>query len=126
VSQRQPVFAAFFLDRRQRLIRFSELFRGESDRVVIYPREIVRDALACGAEQLLCVRSDPIGDHQPTAYDLEDARRVKRALDLMMIPLLDYVIVVSPSRHVSSEALSDPLANRRDDYGDLRIHFVFL
>ena len=45
-----------------------------------------------GAEQILCVRSDPIGDHQPTAYDIEDARRVKRALDLLVIPL-GYVIV---------------------------------
>jgi DNA repair protein RadC len=53
----------------------------------------VRDALACGAEQILCVRSDPAGDHQPTAYDAEDARRVKHALDLLVIPLLDYVIV---------------------------------
>ena len=93
VSQRQPVFAAFFMDRKQRLIRFAELARGENDRVVVHPKEIVRDALGCGAEQILCVRSDPIGDHQPTAYDVEDARRVKRALDLLGIPLVDYVIV---------------------------------
>jgi DNA repair protein RadC len=93
VSQRQPVFAAFFLDRKQRLIRFSELFRGVDDRVVIYPKEVVRDTLAWGAEQVLCVRSDPLGDHQPTVYDMEDARRVKHALDLLHVPLVDYVIV---------------------------------
>jgi DNA repair protein RadC len=93
VTQRQPVFAAFFLDRKQRLIRFTELARGETDRVRVYPREVIREALACGAEQIFCVRSDPIGDHQPTSHDIEDARRVKRALDLLLIPLLDYVIV---------------------------------
>jgi DNA repair protein RadC len=93
VSQRQPVFAAFLLDRKQRLIHFSEIARGTDDRVVVYPREVVRDVLAHGAEQVLCVRSDPIGDHAATAYDVEDARRVKRALDLLEIPLLDYVIV---------------------------------
>jgi DNA repair protein RadC len=38
------------------------------------------------------IRSDPVGDHAPTAYDVEDARRVKRALDLLEIPLVDYVI----------------------------------
>ncbi len=32
------------------------------------------------------------GDHQPTVHDMEDARRVKRALDLLHIPLVDYVI----------------------------------
>ena len=93
VSQRQPVFAAFFLDRKQRLIRFSELFHGMDDRVVIYPKEVVRDTLAWGAEQVLCVRSDPLGDHQPTAHEVEDARRVKHALDLLHVPLVDYVIV---------------------------------
>ena len=92
VSQRQPVFAAFFLDRKQRLIRFSELFRGVNDRVVIYPKEVVRDTLACGAEQVLCVRSDPLGDHQPTTQDIEDAKRVKHALGLLHVPLVDYVI----------------------------------
>jgi len=38
---------------------------------------------------VLCVRSDPLGDHQPTTYDAEDARRVKRALGLLDIPLVD-------------------------------------
>jgi DNA repair protein RadC len=93
VSQPQPVFAAFFLDRKQRLIRFSELAHGSNDRVSVYAKEVVRDALACNAEQILCVRSDPRGDHEPTVYDFEDARRVKHALDLLVIPLIDYVIV---------------------------------
>ncbi len=39
------------------------------------------------------MRSDPRGDHDPTSHDFEDARRVKHALDLLVIPLLDYVIV---------------------------------
>jgi DNA repair protein RadC len=93
VRQSQPVFAAFYLDRKQRLLRFVELARGESDRVHVFPKEVVRDALWWHAEQVLCVRSDPLGDHQPTAHDIEDARRVKRALDLLNMPLLDYVIV---------------------------------
>jgi DNA repair protein RadC len=87
------VFAALYLDRKQRLIQFVELARGENDRVVVHPKEVVRDALSWHAEQVLCVRSDPLGDHQPTTHDVEDARRVKRALDLLGIPLMDYVIV---------------------------------
>jgi DNA repair protein RadC len=42
---------------------------------------------------VLCVRSDPLGDHQPTAHNIEDARRVKHALGLVNLPLLDYVMV---------------------------------
>lgn len=93
VAQPQPVFAVFFLDRKQRLIRFSEIFHGQHDQVAVHPKEVVRDAIACNAEMILCVRSDPSGDHQPTPEDIEDARRVKKAMDLLMIELMDYVIV---------------------------------
>jgi len=92
VSQPRPVFAAFFMDRKQRLIRFTELLHGSNDRVHVYTKELVRDAIACRAEQILCVRSDPRGDHEPTIYDVEDARRVKHALDVLGILLVDYVI----------------------------------
>ena len=77
----------------QRLIRFQEIAHGEADRVKVHPKEVVRDALSWHAEQVLCVRSDPLADHQPTVHDLEDARRVKRAFDLFGLPLVDYVIV---------------------------------
>ena len=93
VSQPMPVFAAFFLDRKQRLIRFAELTHGSGDQVDVYPKEVVRDTLQCGAEQVLCVRSDPRGDHQPTSKDCTDARRVKYALSLIEVPLVDYIIV---------------------------------
>ena len=93
VSQPMPVFAAFFLDRKQRLIRFAELAHRSGDQVDVFPKEVVRDTLECGAEQVLCVRSDPRGDHQPTSKDCTDARRVKYALSLIEVPLVDYIIV---------------------------------
>jgi DNA repair protein RadC len=93
VSQPMPVFAVFFLDCKQRLIRFAELMHGTGDRVKVYPKEVIRDALACGAEQIVCVRSDPRGDHQPTTHDVEDARRLNRALALIDVPLVDYLVV---------------------------------
>jgi DNA repair protein RadC len=79
--------------RARRLFRFVEMARGMGDRVDVRLKEVVRDALQWHAEQVLCARSDPLGDHQPTVHDVEDARRVKRALDLLEMPLLDYVIV---------------------------------
>jgi DNA repair protein RadC len=60
---------------------------------VIDHTKTVIEQLIVLAEQVLCVRSDPLGDHQPTTQDVEDARRVKRAPDLLDIPLVDYVIV---------------------------------
>jgi DNA repair protein RadC len=93
VSQPRPALAVFFLDRHQRLIRFAEIFHGQNATVPVHPREVVREAIACNAEQILCVRSDPQGNHQPTPADVEDARRVMRAMNLLQIPVLDYVIV---------------------------------
>jgi DNA repair protein RadC len=93
VSRPLPIFAVFFLDRKQRLIRFAELAHGSPDHVKIHPKEVVRDVLECGAEQILCVRSDPRGDHQPTPQDAEDARRLKHALWLIEVPQVDYIIV---------------------------------
>lgn len=93
VSQPRPVFAVFFLDRHQQLIRFAELFHGQNATVTVHPREVVRETIACNAEQILCVRSDTQGDHQPTTADVEDARRVTRAMNLLQVPVLDYVIV---------------------------------
>jgi DNA repair protein RadC len=54
---------------------------------------VVREVLACGAEQIPCVRSDPRGDHQPTSQDVADARRLKQALGLIDVPLVDYIVV---------------------------------
>ena len=92
VSQPRAVFAVFYLDRKQRLIRFEELFHGGIDDVHTHVREIIRDALKWQAERLLCVRSDPTGNAQPTEWDIKDARELHRALDLIDLPLLDYII----------------------------------
>jgi DNA repair protein RadC len=108
VSQPRPVFAVFFLDRHRRLIRFAEIFHGQDSEISMHPREVVREALGCNAEQLLCVRSDPQGDHQPTLTDVENARRLMRAMSLLQLPILDYVVV---GKSVTSLRASGHLLN---------------
>jgi len=93
VSQPYPIVAAFFLDHRQQLIRFSQLFRGSGRHVTLKPREVLRDALSNRAERVLCVRSDPLGDHLPTTQEIHDAQIVCRALNECGIELMDYLIV---------------------------------
>jgi len=51
--------------------------------------------MACDAEAVLCVRSDPVGNAEPTRFDLADARRVVRAMTLIDVPVLDYLILGS-------------------------------
>jgi DNA repair protein RadC len=93
VSQPRAVFAAFFLDRNQRLIYFRELFRDTVDHVTIPIREVVRETLDCNAEQILCVRSDPTGISEPMQLDISVARRLREMLDTIELPLIDYIVV---------------------------------
>ena len=75
--------------------------------VRVYTKDLVRDAIACRAEpsrSSACAET-PNGDHEPTVYDVQDAQRVKLALDLLAIPQIDYVIwharLRSPRAHSS-------------------------
>jgi len=93
VSQPYPIFAAFFMDHKQQLIRFSQLFRGSGRQIDIRTREVLREALDNQAECVMCVRSDPLGDLTPTLDDIHHAQRVHRALSILNIELMDYLIV---------------------------------
>jgi DNA repair protein RadC len=93
VSQPHPVFAVFFMDHKQRLIRFSQVFRGSGRQINVPTREVLREALDNQAELVMCVRSDSLGDRTPRLEDIHDAQRLNRALNLLNIELMDYLIV---------------------------------
>jgi DNA repair protein RadC len=87
------VFLAIFLDRAGRLIQVAELFRGTTRQVIIHPKEIVRAALACEAESVLCARTDASGNSEPTQDDIGAARWLRRTFEMMEMPLVDYIVV---------------------------------
>jgi DNA repair protein RadC len=91
--QRVCVFVALFVTRNEELIQVAELFRGTSGNVNIYPREVVRAAIACEAEGMICVRTDPRGKAEPTEHDINTARWLRRLFDVMETPLVDYIVV---------------------------------
>jgi DNA repair protein RadC len=93
VSQPQPVFAAFFMDHKQRLIRFSQLFHGSGRQISVSTREVLREVLDNQAELVMCVRSEPLDDKTPRLEDIHDAQRLNRALNHLNIELMDYLIV---------------------------------
>jgi DNA repair protein RadC len=75
------------------VLGFQEIFRGTIDVVTVHPREVVRDALACNASCVILVRSDPSGDAIFSDADAMIWRQVSRALDLVDIAALDYMLV---------------------------------
>lgn len=87
------VFAGAFLDSQHRLIKFDVLFRGTIDETAVYPREVVKACLACNAAAVILGHNHPSGKTQPSAADKQITFRLKAALELVGVRLLDHVII---------------------------------
>jgi DNA repair protein RadC len=87
------VFAALFLDKQHRLIEYVELFRGTIDGAAVHPREIVKEALARNAAALIFCHCHPSGQSFPSQADEHITLRLKAALELVDIRVLDHIII---------------------------------
>ncbi len=87
------VFCVLYLDKRHRLIQFEELFRGTIDGASVHPREIVKLALQRNAAAVIIAHNHPSGVAEPSQADEFITQRVKEALALVDIRLLDHIIV---------------------------------
>lgn len=87
------VFCAVFLDSQHRVIRFEELFQGTIDSASVYPREVVKKALACNAAAVILVHNHPSGIPEPSDADRRITQRLEDALGLVDIRVIDHVVV---------------------------------
>jgi DNA repair protein RadC len=87
------VFACLFLDTRHRVIAFEELFYGTIDGATVYPRVVAEKALRHGAAALIVAHNHPSGISEPSLADQAITRRLKDALALLDIRLLDHFVV---------------------------------
>ncbi len=87
------VFACVFLDTRNRVIAFEELFRGTIDGAAVYPREVVKAALRHNAAAVIFAHNHPSGVAEPSAADRDITRRLVDALALVDIRALDHLIL---------------------------------
>jgi DNA repair protein RadC len=87
------VFACIYLDNQHRVLAFDELFRGTIDGASVYPREVVKAALKRNAAALILAHNHPSGVAEPSAADRQLTRRLKDALALVDIRVLDHVVV---------------------------------
>jgi DNA repair protein RadC len=92
-DREREIFAALFLDARHQLIEYEELFFGTVDGAGVYPREVVKGALACNAAAVIVAHNHPSGCCEPSRADQAITRRLRDALGLVDIRLLDHVIV---------------------------------
>jgi len=87
------VFCCLYLDNRHRVLRFEELFRGTIDGTSVYPREVVKQALSVNAAAIILAHNHPSGVAEPSQADERITKRVKMALELVDIRLLDHLVI---------------------------------
>ena len=87
------IFACLFLDSRHRVIEFSEMFRGTIDGTSVHPREVVKQALALNAAALIFAHNHPSGVAEPSQADYHLTHRLRDALALVDIRVLDHIVI---------------------------------
>ena len=87
------VFCLLYLDKRNRLIACEELFRGTIDGASVHPREVVKAALRHNAAGVVCAHNHPSNCSEPSRADELITERLKLALELVDIRLIDHLIV---------------------------------
>ena len=87
------LFCCLYLDNRHRVLRFDEMFRGTIDGTSVYPREVVKEALVVNAAAVILAHNHPSGVAEPSQADERITQRLKSALELVDIRLLDHLIV---------------------------------
>jgi DNA repair protein RadC len=87
------VFSCLFLDNRHRVLHYEELFRGTIDGANVHPREVVKRALENNAAALIFAHNHPSGVAEPSRADRQITQRLRDALALVDIRVLDHIII---------------------------------
>lgn len=87
------VFGCLFLDSKHRVLAFESLFRGSIDCTSVYPRQVVKRALAHNAAALILCHNHPSGNPDPSQADRQLTKRLQEALDLIDVRILDHFII---------------------------------
>lgn len=95
------VFVALWLDAQNRLIASEELFRGTLTQTSVYPREVVKRALAHNAGAVILAHNHPSGLAEPSHADETLTSALKQALALIDVKLLDHFVVTSGAAPLS-------------------------
>ena len=92
-DRESEVFSALFLDARHQVICVEDLFHGSLTGAAVYVGEVVKRALRLGAAALVVAHNHPSGVCEPSAADREITERLRQALNLVEVRLLDHVVV---------------------------------
>lgn len=86
-------FWCLFMDNRNRVIELRKMFDGTVDGASVYPREVVKAALAVNAAAVVLAHNHPSGVPEPSSADKQITERLKQALALVDVRVLDHLVV---------------------------------
>jgi DNA repair protein RadC len=89
------VFGCVFLSNRHRVIEVAELFQGTIDGASVHPRVVVQRALSCNAAALILYHNHPSSVAEPSHADEAITRRLKEALALIDVRIIDHLVVTA-------------------------------
>jgi len=95
VDRKAEIFGCLFLDNRHRIIETAELFQGTIDGASVYPRVVVQQALELNAAAIMFFHNHPSGVAEPSHADEAITKRLKEALALVDIRVLDHFVVTA-------------------------------
>jgi DNA repair protein RadC len=97
------VFSAVYLDTNHRILGIEELFRGTLDQTPVFAREVVKHVLAHNAASVILAHNHPSGEATPSRADELITQKLKGALSLIDVKVLDHVIVADDTLYSFAE-----------------------
>jgi DNA repair protein RadC len=101
--QQHESFTILFLDVKNRLLSCDEMFRGTLTHTSVYPREVVKAALAHNAASVMLAHNHPSGSTEPSEADLQLTKALVQALGLVDVRVLDHFVVAGNNVHSFAE-----------------------
>ena len=92
-TREHEVFVCIWLDAQHQVIKIDEAAKGTLTQTSVYPREIVKRAIARNAAAVIFAHNHPSGVAQPSQSDELLTRNLKEALELIEVKVLDHFIV---------------------------------
>ncbi|WP_417884328.1 RadC family protein [Vibrio rumoiensis] len=89
----QEVFGVMFLNNQHQLISFEIMFKGTVNAASVYPREVAKLALQFNASAIIATHNHPSGQSSPSQADIQITQRLKEALELIDVRMLDHIII---------------------------------
>ena len=86
-------FSVMFLDTQNRLIDYQILFMGTIDSATVSPREVVKVALKLNARSVIVAHNHPSGVATPSQQDIDVTVRLREALEMVNIKILDHIVI---------------------------------